>query len=456
MGSPNLLYSKVFGAIALSVGVAVSAAASPAAAAAPGFETLMVDRLAAAPALGGPSTNPAVTQSGLLVAFQSRAFNLVINDTNDARDIFVRHRNTGVITRVSVSSGGAQANLDSELPSIDSTGQYVVFESHATNLVANDTNGVRDVFLRDTVANTTTRVSRGSGGAQGNGTSGDPAISGDGRHVAFISQASNLVTGDTNGAGDIFVADRVTGAVSRVSVRTDGGQGNGGSFHPAISRDGRYVAFASDATNLVSSDTNGASDVFVHDRQTGTTTRVSVHSNGRQADGASQDPSIGPRGGDGYVVAFTSSATNLVGNDTNGVADVYVRISDPRRTLRASVGTGGVQANGSSSHSGVSGADIGTGSQYVAFTSSATNLVTGDSNNTNDVFRFDIRTGETRRWSVATGGGQGTGGTQGATQPAITDSGHRIAYTADFGNLTPGDGLNSTNVFLTVDNGGTP
>lgn len=416
----------------------------------------MVDRLNAGQALGGASTTPAVSNSGLLIAFQSNAFNLVLGDTNDERDIFVRHRVTGVITRASVSSGGAEGDEGSQRPSIDSTGRYVAFESDATTLVANDTNGMRDVFVRDTVSNTTVRVSVGAGGVQGNGASGDPAISGDGRYVAFISQAGNLVAGDTNGVGDIFVTDRTTGTVSRVSLRNNGGEGNGLSSHAAISRDGRYVAFTSSATNLVSSDTNGVSDVYVRDRQAGTTTRVSVRSNGGQADGASEDPSIALRGSDGYVVAFTSSATNLVGNDTNGVRDVYVQISDPRRTLRASVGTGAVQGNGSSSQAALSGADINTGSQYVAFNSAASNLVTGDSNRTDDVFRYDIRTGETRRWSVATGGGQGELGTQGASQPAITDSGHRIAYTADFDALDPNDSANTTNVFLTTDNGGTP
>jgi Tol biopolymer transport system component len=433
----------------------VAFAAAPAAAQTSGFETTMMDQIGGSPALGGDSSRPAVTQGALLVAFESRAVNLVIGDTNDARDIFVRHRNNGSIIRVTVSSGGVQANSDSQLPSIDSTGAYVVYESFASNLVAGDTNGVRDVFLRDTQSGTTTRVSRSTGGAQGNGTSGDPVISGNGRYIAFTSTATNLVPGDTNNANDIFVADRLTGVVSRVSLRTDGGQGNDGSFHPAISFDGRYVAFSSRATNLVSSDTNGAQDVFVYDRQTATVARVSVRSNGGQADGNSENPAIAMRG-DGYVVAFNSTATNLVGNDTNGVGDVYVRISDPRRTVRASVSGTGAQGNGSSSQAVVSNASITTGSQYVAFTSNASNLVPGDTNNESDIFRYDLTTGQTCRFSVATGGGQGTTGPNGASQPAIDRAGHRITYAADFANLVPGDGLLTTNIFQTVDHGGTP
>jgi hypothetical protein len=432
----------------------VAFAAAPATAQTPGFETTMMDQVAGFPALGGGSTRPAVSQSALLVAFTSEAVNLVIGDTNDARDIFVRHRNNGSIIRATVSSSGVQANADSELPSIDSTGAYVVYGSFASNLVPGDTNSVRDVFLHHTPSGTTTRISRSSGGGQGNGTSSDPAISGNGRYISFTSTATNLVPGDTNNANDIFVADRLTGVVSRVSVRTDGGQGNDGSFHPAISFDGRYVAFSSRATNFVSNDTNGAQDVFVYDRQTATVARVSVRSNGGQADGDSEQPSIVVRGTGAYVVAFNSFATNLVGNDTNGVSDVFVRISDPRRTVRASVSGTGDQGNGSSSQATVS--DFRNGSQYVAFTSQADNLVPGDTNNASDIIRNDLATGQTCRFSVATGGGQGTTGPNGASRPAIDRAGHRITYAADFANLVPGDGLLTTNIFQTVDHGGTP
>ncbi len=433
-------------------GAVVLGAAPPAAAVPPGFETVLIDRTTSGtPASNGPSTRPAVSQSALLVAFQSAATDLVILDTNGARDVFVKHRGTGVLTRVSVSSTGVQANGDSQLPSIDGTGAYIAFESFASNLVPGDVNGARDVFLRHTPSGTTTLISR-AGGGQGNADSGNPVISGNGRFIAFTSSAGNLVAGDTNNALDVFVADRVTGAVARVSVRTDGGQGNDGSFQPAISLDGRYVAYTSRATNLVSSDTNGAQDVFVHDRQTGTVTRASVHSNGRQADGDSTGPAIALRG-DGYVVAFMSTATTLVGNDTNGVADVYVQTSQPRRTVRASVSSAGAQSNGSSSHPALSGADITTGSQYVAFSSAGSNLVAGDSNGDDDVFRYDLATGQTRRFSVGTGGHQGSGG-DGAFQPAIDRAGHTVAYSADFADFVPGDGANTENIFVTVDHGG--
>ena len=442
-------------AVLSSSGVAAQAEAAGVPA---GFETQMIDRKPGVTNVGG-STRPAMSRTGLLVAFASEAENLVDGgrDRNDASDIFVGNSDTGVITRVSIATGsdGVEGDSDSDLPSIDWTGANVVYTSYATNLIGagRDTNGAGDIFLRNTPSNTTRRISQTSGGAQANGTSADPAISGNGRYVAFTSTAPDLVPNDTNGVNDIFVADLTTRAVSRVSVRTDGGQANGGSFHAAISGDGRYVAFASDATNLVSSDNNGFRDVFVRDRQTGTTTRVSVHSNGRQADGPSQDPSIAMRG-DGYVVAFTSSAKNLVGNDNNGLSDVYVQTSQPRRTARASYSKEDVDGNGPSSFSAVSGADL-TGAQYVAFTSSATNLVDPDDNRENDVFRYNIVTGETVRWSVATGGDEGgAGGNNGATQPAIDYAGHTIAYTSDWSDLDPPDTSNTQNIFLTVDHGG--
>ena len=159
----------------------------------------------------------------------------------------------------------------------------------------------------------TTRVSVASDGTQSNNSSYNPSISANGRYVAFESEATNLVRGDTNNFRDIFVHDRQTGQTTRVSVASDGTQANGHSYDPSISADGRYVAFASLANNLVSGDTNDQQDIFVHDRQTGQTTRVSVASDGTQASGHSFNPSISA---DGRYVAFVSSASNLVGGDT--------------------------------------------------------------------------------------------------------------------------------------------
>ncbi|MGA2285495.1 MAG: hypothetical protein ABSG55_04420, partial [Dehalococcoidia bacterium] len=277
---------------------------------------------------GGP-----ISADGRYVAFLSDASNLVAGDTNNfcgvshdnCVDVFVHDRQTGQTTRVSVDTAGNQANSGSGSPSISGDGRYVAFASGASNLVADDTNGVPDIFVHDLQTGQTTRVSVDSAGNQADsqtgyyGSTGDPRISADGTYIAFDSYATNLVPGDTNGDEDVFVHDRQTGQTTRVSVDSAGVQENRASLEPTISADGRYVSFWSDSTNLVSGDTNGTFDVFVHDLQTAQTTRVSVDSAGNQADNVSRSPSISA---DGRYVAFASEA-GLVPGDTNGCFDCY-------------------------------------------------------------------------------------------------------------------------------------
>ena len=191
----------------------------------------------------------------------------------------------GETTRVSVSSVGGQGDFFSGSPlGISANGRYVAFSSTASNLVANDTNGNYDVFVHDGYTKNTTRVSVGTGGIQANGWSNHVSISADGRYLAFASNADNLVVGDTNNASDVFVYDIQTKQTKRVSVNSNGMQGNSYSGMPSLSADGRFVAFESSAHNLVVGDTNLDSDIFVHDRLTKQTTRISVDSNGVQAD----------------------------------------------------------------------------------------------------------------------------------------------------------------------------
>ncbi|MEN6644398.1 MAG: FlgD immunoglobulin-like domain containing protein, partial [Armatimonadia bacterium] len=210
---------------------------------------------------------PSISADGRHIVFRSSSSDLVPVDTNGQDDVFVRHLATGETTMVSVATSGLQANgwPSWGRPSISSDGRYVAFGSTATNLVANDTNSKVDVFVHDCASAQTTRVSVATGGAQGDLDSGYPSISADGRFVAFVSDSTNLVSGDTNGDEDVFVRDRTTGQTTRVSVATGGAQGNNSSSGPSISADGRYVAFMSSASNLVAGDTNGCRDVFVHD-----------------------------------------------------------------------------------------------------------------------------------------------------------------------------------------------
>ncbi len=198
----------------------------------------------------------------------------------------------------------------------------MAFESNASNLVSGDTNGRPDVFVHDRQTGATERVSMASDGTQGNSDSGSPALSTDGRYVVFRSWATNLVPNDTNNMGDVFVHDRQTGETTLVSVASDGTQANRHSYSRSITFDGRYVVFYSDADNLVPGDTNGTWDVFVHDRQTGTTERVSVASDGTQPNNFSNDPAITD---DGRYVAFRSDASNLAPGDTNGYEDIFVK-----------------------------------------------------------------------------------------------------------------------------------
>ena len=319
------------------------------------------------------SYDAVVSGDGRYVVFSSFASNLVAGDTNGFLDVFVRDRRTSVTRRVSIGAAGAQANGESFHPVISGDGRYVAFPSFASNLVAGDTNGFQDVFVRDRGTRVTRRVSVGLGGAQANDTSYEPAISADGRYVAFFSNATNLAAGDTNDTRvGVYVRDRKTQVTRRVSVGLGRPQANSDCHEPAISGDGRYVAFSSLASNLVAGDTNETCDVFVRDRTTQVTRRVSVGPGGAQANGGSGAPSISA---DGRYVAFYSNASNLVAGDTNETADVFVRDRKTQVTRRVSVGPGGAQANNVSCIPAIS-AD----GRYVAFYSIASNLVAGDTN----------------------------------------------------------------------------
>ncbi|MCY2925940.1 MAG: hypothetical protein NT031_10960, partial [Planctomycetota bacterium] len=288
-------------------------------------------------------------------------------------DVFVHDRLTGQNVRASVSSAGVEGNGMNTGAAISADGRFVSFTSPATNLVPGDNNAKDDVFVRDLPAGTTERVSVSSAGTEGNNPSVVNAISGDGRYVVFQSTASNLVAGDTNGAGDIFVRDRRAGTTVRVSVSAAGAQGNDVSYSPVISANGRYVAFESLSTNLVLGDTNATRDIFVRDLQTGAMQRASVSTAGTQGDGPSSLPSLSP---DGRYVTFASSATNLVVGDANAAADMFVRDTLAGSTRLFSASVAGVEGN---ADSGPRLCMALTG-EYVVFKSSASNLVPGDAN----------------------------------------------------------------------------
>jgi Tol biopolymer transport system component len=330
------------------------------------------------------SRHSSISADGRYVVFESSASNLVGGDTNGHWDIFVRDRTSGTTVRVSVDSSGTQASGgDSERPAISPDGRYVVFESSATNLVVGDTNSSPDIFVHDRIGGTTERVSLGALAAQANSASHNAVISDGGGFIGFESYASNLVAGDTNGTPDIFVRNRLGGTTERVSISSGGAQGNGQSLFPSISADGRYVAFRSSSYTLVAGDTNGFFDVFVRDRQNFATERASISSTGAQGNNVSGVSGVAISA-DGRYVTFNSNATNLIAGDTNGWSDVFVRDRQTGVTERVSVDPLGAQSTGASSDPAVS-AD----GRCVAFQSYATNLVAADTNGYLDVFVRD-------------------------------------------------------------------
>lgn len=385
----------------------------------------------------GTASDPAISASGRYTVFQSAASNLVAGDTNGVADIFVRDRMTGTTTRVSVSSAGAQGNGVSTTAAISGDGRYVAFASAATNLVAGDTNGVNDIFVHDRETGTTARLSINSSGDGGNGGSRFPSLSYDGRYVAFESGATNLVANDTNGVRDIFVRDRRTGTTTRVSVDSRGRAANGHSEYPSLSANGRFVAFTSAASNLVAGDTNGDLDVFTHDTQANTTSRVSVSSRGVQGNGVSYDAAISANG---RFIVFGSAASNLIAGDTNGNEDIFIHDRRTGTTARVSVGRRGRAANGPSFYPAVS-----SSGRFVAFSSVASNLVAGDTNGAVDAFLHDRSTGITERVSLNS---DGTQGNRAAANPAVSASGTWIAFESEALNLVAGDTNGIQDVFL--------
>jgi Tol biopolymer transport system component len=332
----------------------------------------------------GASVYPSISEDGRLITFTSGASNLAPGDTNTLTDIFVHDRQTHATQLVSVAYDGQhQFSNWSNWSSISADGRFVAFTSDSRNMVSGDTNSTWDVFVRDLQGGTTQRVSLAYDGSQASLPCYGASISGDGRYVAF--QANDpLVADDTNGVTDVFVRDLAgdTGAIQRVSVTRDGQESTGGSQAPAMSDDGRYVAFIGN-TSLVPEDTNTGADVYVRGLETATLELVSAADDGSQPFGFSNHrPAISA---DGRYVAFTSNAA-LVLPDAVYTWDVFVRDRRSGVLERVSVAASGGDTDGESMACAIS-----SDGRYVAFTSVASNLVGGDTNALRDVF---IR----RRW----------------------------------------------------------
>ncbi len=335
-----------------------------------------------------------ISADGRYVAFQSKSSNLVPSDTNNTRDIFVRDRELRTTERVSVDSLGVEGNGFSSNPSLSSNGRYVVFESLADNLVPNDTNSAQDIFIHDRETGVTERVSVNSAEVESNDNSLLASVSAGGRYVAFQSSATNLVSGDTNNSHDVFVRDRELGTTERISISNLGIEGNRDSIYPMISDDGRFVAFQSFSSNLIAGTIS--SNIFVYDRDLNSLEVVSVSSLGQTGNDVSEFPFIS---GSGRYVAFQSYATNLVSGDNNNDIDLFFHDRQTGVTKKVSVNLAGGNSEGVSGNISIS-----SNGKYTTFWSTADSLILEDNNDESghlgvmavNFFLHNTETGETQ------------------------------------------------------------
>jgi Tol biopolymer transport system component len=378
-----------------------------------------------------------LSSDGRFAAFSSAATNLVANDTNGATDVFVVNLETGAITWASTGSDGLQTDGSSDQPALSADGRYLVFRSDATNLVSGDTLGYSDIFRKDLTSGAITRVSTTESDSEAYGASSSPAVSSDGRYVAFRSEAWNLISGDASAWAGIFVKDLNTGAVVRASSDSDGVAATNTCESPVLSPNGRYVAFESTATNLVAEDTNDHNDVFVKDLTTGETVLASAGSSGTQGNADSCCASIS---NDGRYVAFCSTATNLVSGDANGVGDVFLKdLQAGTLRLASTDSTGEVQADAQCDNPILS-----SDGRYVVFCSAASNLADDDADTTVDIFRKDLQTGGVIRVTEnADVAGDADSGCS-----ALSGDGRYVLFCSSATNLVDGDWNNTCDVFV--------
>jgi hypothetical protein len=369
-----------------------------------------------------------VSADGRYVVFQSDATNLAPGDFNSRQDIFRHDLVNGVTELVSQEPGGNSGNGIAVQPDVSGDGRFVVWSTNASNLVAGDTNGTWDVFLRDMVTGTTTLISRDHLGNLASARSDGPRITPDARYVVFESDA-DLVLTDTNGQKDVYRLDRSTGQLALVSVTATGLQGNGWSYHGAISSSGQRIVFTSGATTFVAGDTNNQVDMFLKDMQSGALTRVNVSTTGAQANNESTWPSIS---GDGSYIVYSSAASNLVPGDSSGNWDLFGYEVATGVTTRLNVQPNGLQANSYVR----SPTALSENGNFVVFASLSTNLVVGDTNGKQDIFMRDRAASVTTRVSLDLGGGEVDGD---CFVPHMTADGNVLTYTSDATDIVASD-----------------
>jgi hypothetical protein len=405
------------------------------------FERISVDSTGLEANRPSPVNGAAFSSDGRFVAFDSTASNLAPWDLNNASDVFVHDRSSGATVLISTALTGLAGNGSSNFGGISADGRFVVFDSSAGDLVKYDSNQLTDVFVcdRDPDGNgifdeandVVTRVSVDSAGNQANGSSYESAISADGTKVAFASDARNLVASDTNSATDVFLHDLGTGSTQLISLSTAGVQGNQFSGEATLSSDGALVCFASDATNLVPNDTNSTQDVFLRDLGAGTTRRMSVRSNGAQANNTSFEPTMSS---DGTRVAFWSGASNLVAGDTNNANDVFLHDVASGATTCVDVTSSGAPAS-----LGAQRSILSSSGDFLVFYSSSTDLAGIETNQTVDAFEADLSAGTLRKVSIHPSGQEGDNG---SWPFAVSDDGSLVAFYASGFDLIGSDANN--------------
>lgn len=377
---------------------------------------------------GTGSSGGAMSLNADIVAFDTESSNLISGDTNGSHDVFVKHLLTGALELVSATPTGGVGDDHSFSPSVSEDGRYVAFYSEAT--LTGTGSSKSQVFLRDLVTDQTVLVSEGVGGLPGNGGSGNPSMSADGRFIVFDSTANDLVPNDSyDSQSGVYVWDRLDSSIRKLSLTPAGNDPDGSSLSPGISRDGSIVAFESSAPDLVSADTNGVNDIFTVPTAGGSATRVSVGAAGAQSASHSQG---GVLDGDGTRVLFTSTGDDLVSGDTNGVRDLFMRDLETGTTSRVSVSTSGTEGNGSTD----GGFSISEDGQTIAFSSSATNLSGTDTNFSRDVFVRDLHSGMTKMISYK---GSDEVGDFWSDGPTISADGGIVAFVTGAENLVEPD-----------------
>jgi Rod binding domain-containing protein len=387
----------------------------------------------------GRSNNAQISSDGRTVLFDSEASNLVAGDSNGAKDIFVKDLQSGAIQRVSTDAAGSQGNDGSEDARFSADGHSVLFVSLASNLVAGDSNGAEDLFIKNLQSGAIQRVSTDAAGVQGNSSSLNAQFSAEGRTVVFQSYASNLVAGDSNNDWDIFVKDLQSGAIQRVSTDAAGAESNGYNDQPRFSSDGRHVVFQSYASNLVAGDSNGTGDIFVKNLQSGAIQRVSADAAGVQGN---SDSGYAQFSADGRTVLFQSLASNLVAGDSNGTYDIFVKDLQSGAIQRVSTDAAGAQDN---SHSYQR---PGSPPTVASWFSKAwpTTWLSGDSNiSHDDIFVKDLQSGAILRLSADAAGAQSNDGS--SNRPVLRRRSLPWSSTSDANNLVAGDSNGAPDVF---------